>query len=167
MGDRLVVSIRHNGEFFAGAYLHWAASDEDKFDEILTKYLEEEACFHDEDTVRTKALAVSCLQKAINEYNKNEEAGIVTHWVISNTPDRQKLYVSEESEKFLQENTFIKEGKNHNAYITVDEHIWFDWEGWAEGIIDCDYDERELSVLREEWKKNRDSLYEWQEEYLK
>lgn len=167
MGDRLVVSIRHEGKFFAGAYLHWAASDEDVFDEILTKYLEE-ACFHDEGTVRTKALAVSCLQKAIDEYNSDAEnckAGVVTNWWISDA-DTKKLYESEESKKFLEENDFIKEGTNHNAYITVDEHIWWEWNNWAEGVLDNDYDDRTLTEMSKDFEENYKSLREWEKEFL-
>lgn len=171
MGDRLVVSIRHKGKFFAGAYLHWAAPDEDVFDEILTKYLEEEACFHDEGTVRTKALAVSCLQKAIDEYNSHAEnckAGVVTNWWISDSTgaDVEKLYESEESKKFLEENNFIKEGTNHNAYITVDEHIWWEWNSWAEGLLDNDYDDRTLTEMSKDFEENFESLRKWEKEFL-
>lgn len=173
MGDRLVISIRHQGEFFAGAYMHWAASDWEVVDEILTKHLDN-ACFHDADTVRTKKLAVEILQKTLDEYNNSVEAidaglkvckaGLVKDWIIG--LENRKPYESEETVKFLQENDFIGEGTDHNAYITIDEHIWFDWNGWAEDVLDVDFDHRDINIIREEMVKKADALREWEEQWI-
>lgn len=132
MGDRLVIQVRKNKKFLAALYSHWAASDGDLlFDRLWEKVekIDNKADFED-----LQICTVRAIYNTLAEYNSI----FVTPGILIRSDIMDKPYISKESKIFLSNHSEFPESTNHNAFITVDEKIWYLWDSIAESTYDID-----------------------------
>ena len=111
MGDRLVSRIAYKGQFFAASYLHWAASDWKKLEDILDDTIVEHG-FFDDDHVRTKEEAAQILFEMLTKYNNSicckdykPKHGLSPADVVFATEATDTPYHSVEQEAFNKNNS--------------------------------------------------------------
>lgn len=69
-----------------------------------------------------------------------------------------KPYISKESKVFLLNHPEFPASTDHNAFIAIDEKIWYLWDSIAESTYDInmglEFDERITIKKLEDWKKH-------------
>ena len=145
MGDRLVQRLSYNGKFLAASYNHWAASDWEKFEEILDDVCCKNGLFDDPGDNATPENAVRCLFEAINKYWNNPKITCGFHeplWQLQDKKDYKvwNTYYSKPQEEIIAKMPDIPISHDHSdGFITVDKEIADGWMRWAEAFNDFDF----------------------------